>query len=123
MAVTRVDLAVAIDTFMGTPKRVAGYDSPPAWAPSFTPYERVAKYPLELEGELRGAQLYVVGFPVERDLTFRLGILFPAMVCRLDYTAETHGNSLTGYLSGAVPMTVTGPHWHRQVGHRSACDS
>jgi hypothetical protein len=106
------DLVAAVDAFMASPKRIVGYDAPPQWGPGFTPRERVMKYPLELEGELRGAQLMIVGFPRERDLQFRVGILFPGMVCRLDYTDETHGNSLTGVLSGRVPMSVTGPHYH-----------
>jgi hypothetical protein len=54
----------------------------------------------------------VVSFPRERNLKFRLGILFPAMICRLDYTDETHTNSLSGVLLHAVPRTVTGPHYH-----------
>jgi hypothetical protein len=80
--------------------------------PSFSQYEVVMKYPLEIEGELRGAQLMVVGFPRERNLKFRLGILFPAMICRLDYTDETHSNSLSGGLLRTVPFIVRGPHYH-----------
>ena len=53
-----------------------------------------------------------VGFPYQRDLKFRLGILFPAMVCRLDYTDETHANSADGVAKGLVPAMVQGPHYH-----------
>jgi len=81
-------------------------------SPGFSPHEAVMKYPLEIEGELRGAQLMVVSFPRERNLKFRLGILFPAMICRLDYTDETHPNSISGILRRAVPYAVTGPHYH-----------
>jgi hypothetical protein len=94
---TFVEIIDAVDAFMATPKRVLGHDSSPQWG-----REVVMKYPLEVEGELRGAQLMVVGFPRERKLKFRLGILFPAMVCRLDYTDEGR----------AVPYSVTGPHYH-----------
>jgi hypothetical protein len=51
-------------------------------------------------------------FPRERDLKFRLGILFPAMICRLDYADETHTNSIDGVLLRAVPYAVQGPHYH-----------
>lgn len=109
---TIADLTAAVDGFMAAPKRLVGYDAIPQWGPAFSPFETAAKYPLEVAGELRGASLMVVGFPRERDLKFRLGILFPAMVCRLDYTDETHGNSASGVLDGAVPATVIGPHYH-----------
>jgi len=109
---TIAELVDAVDAFMATPKRIVGYDSSPQWGPGFTPYELETKYPLEIEGELRGAQLMIVAFPRQRDLKFRVGILFPAMICRLDYTDETHGNSITGFLSGTVPEEVIGPHYH-----------
>ena len=106
------DIVDAVDAFMATPKRIVGYKSPPPWGPGFTPNELETKYPLEIEGELRGSRLMIIGFPRERQLTFRIGILFPAMICRLDYTDETHVNSVDGYLSGKVPEQVTGPHYH-----------
>ena len=34
------------------------------------------------------------------------------MVVRLDYTDETHANSISGVLAGVVPQTVEGPHYH-----------
>jgi len=97
---------------MASPKRIVGAEFAPQWGPGFTPHEVVAKYPLEIEGEMRGSQLSVVGFPHQRELKFRLGILFPAMICRLDYTDETHPNSIDGAMSGAVPPIVVGPHYH-----------
>jgi hypothetical protein len=109
---TVTDIVDAVDAFMATPKRIVGYNSPPPWGPGFTPNELETKYPLEIDGELRGSHLMVIGFPRERDLKFRIGILFPAMVCRLDYTDETHVNSLDGYLSDKVPEQVNGPHYH-----------
>jgi hypothetical protein len=57
-----------------------------------------------------GAQLMVVCLPRERNLKFRLGIL--AMICHLDYTDETHPNSISEFLLRAVPYVVTGPHYH-----------
>jgi hypothetical protein len=108
-----VEIIVAVDAFMAAPKRIIGYDSAPQWGPSFSQYEAATKYPLEIGGELRGAQLMVVGFPRERKLKFRLGILFPAMICRLDYTDETHPNSISGFLMHSVPYVVTGPDFTR----------
>ena len=54
----------------------------------------------------------VVAFPHQRELKFRLGIQFPGMICRLDFTAETHPNTLDGIKVGLVPPIVTGPHYH-----------
>ena len=109
---TRADLLAAVDAFMAAPKRIVGYQSPPPWGEGWHPDERVMRFPLEVGGEQGGSQLMVVGFPHQRDLKFRLGILFPGMVCRLDYTGETHANTVDGVLSGVVPATVTGPHYH-----------
>jgi hypothetical protein len=106
------EIVGAVDTFLATPKRIVGYDVAPQWGPGFSPHEVQAKYPLEIEGELRGSQLMIVGFPRERALKFRVGILFPAMICRIDYTDEMHINSLDGMLAGSVPYAVTGPHYH-----------
>jgi hypothetical protein len=107
-----VDIIAAVDAFMAAPKRIVGHDVAPQWGPGFTPHERVMKYPLEVQGEQRGAQLTVVAFPHQRDVKFRLGILFPGMICRLDFTDETHANSLSGALSRHVPPLVDGPHYH-----------
>jgi len=60
------------DAFMATQKRILGHDSVAQWGPGFSPHEAVMKYPLEIEGELRGAQLMVVSFPRERNLKFDL---------------------------------------------------
>lgn len=110
--VTIADIVGAVNVFMATPKRIVGFDTPPQWGDGYVPNEMELKYPLEIEGELRGAQLMIVGFPRERDLKFRIGILFPAMVCRLDYTDEVHGNSASGVMAGNVPAEVVGPHYH-----------
>jgi hypothetical protein len=108
---TRGEIVAAVTAYMAARKRIIGYDTAPTWGPGFSVHEVVMKYPLEVEGELRG-QLMVVGFPRERDLKFRLEILLPGPVCRLDYTDETHPNSLEGYTMGLVPLSVTGPHYH-----------
>jgi hypothetical protein len=102
-----VEITAAVDAFMVAQKRILGHDSVPEWGPGFSPHEAVMKYPLEIEGELRGAQLMVVSFPRERNLKFRLGILFPAMICRLDYTDETHWPLNRRFFRGVtVPQTL-----------------
>ena len=106
------DLLARVDTFLATPKRVAGSDSPPTWGPGFTPHEREMKYPLEIGGELPGAHLMVVCFTREQSLKFRLGILYGGMLCRLDYTDETHPNTLDGIADNGLPPVVRGPHYH-----------
>jgi hypothetical protein len=109
---TVADLVAAVDAFMATQKRIIGHDTPPQWGPGYVPAERDTRYPIEIGGELRGAQLMIVGFPHERLLKFRIGIVFGAMICRLDYTDETHQNTLDGVMGGAVPSEVAGPHYH-----------
>jgi hypothetical protein len=106
------DFVVQFDAFMATIKRIRGSDSPPVWGPGFTRYEQQMLYPLEVAGELPGAHLSIIRFPRERALKFRLGLLYGGMVCRLDYTDETHVNSLAGAGSGIVPPVVSGPHYH-----------
>ena len=69
-------------------------------------------YPLEVGGELLGAQLMILCFPQERSLKFRLGLLYGGMVCRLDYTDETHPNTLGGQAEFGLPPVVIGPHYH-----------
>jgi hypothetical protein len=56
---TVVEITAAVDAFMAAQKRILGHDSVPEWGPGFSPHEAVMKYPLEIGGELRGAQLMV----------------------------------------------------------------
>ncbi|XSC46267.1 hypothetical protein ACF1BQ_010475 [Bradyrhizobium sp. RDT10] len=73
-----------------------------------------------MAGELTGAQLMVVGFPDAGFLKFRLGILFPGAVCRLDHTDETHPNAHR-ILEDNVPVMVRGPHYHSWRVNRRFC--
>jgi hypothetical protein len=117
---TGADVAAAVDQFLSTQKVVLGVETPPAWAPGYTEHERVIHFPLEVNGEQTGAKLMVVGFPRARSLKFRLGILFPGAVCRLDYTDETHPNTMSCALDG-VPAIVIGPHYHSWRTNRRFC--
>jgi hypothetical protein len=108
---TRGDMVAAITAYMAARKRIQGFDSAPTWAPGFSPHEVVMKYPLEVGGELIG-QFWIIGFPRAKELRFRLQIVMDGPVCRLDYTDETHPNSIDGYVNGWVPMAVNGAHYH-----------
>lgn len=102
----------SIDAFMNAQKSIVGFNSAPTWMAGFGPTEETMKYPLAVNGQLTGAQLMIVRFPNERGVKFRLGILAPAMVSRLDFTNETHGNSLVSVKAKVLPAFVTGPHYH-----------
>lgn len=117
---TASDVAAAVDEFLRTPKLLAGANIPLPWASGYSPSERVVHYPLEVSGEHTGAQLMVVGFPDSRVLKFRLGILFPGAVCRLDHTDEVHPNAHRIPEDG-VPIIVRGPHYHSWAVNRRFC--
>lgn len=119
---TAADVASAVDDFLRRPKVAVGVEIPIPWAKGFNPYEKVKHYPLSIDGELTGAQLMVVSFPDARFLKFRLGILFPGAVCRLDHTDETHPNA-NRIEDDNVPMIVKGPHYHSWRVNRQFCRS
>ncbi len=97
---------------MALPKRIVGVDLPGQWVRGYRVGELEMRYPLEIEGELRDAYLMIVGFPRERGLKFRLGILCPAMVARIDFTDEVHPNAIPGWEEYGLPPAVIGPHYH-----------
>ena len=114
------DIASVVERFLKKEKRAVGVEQPIAWAPGFNEHEAVIRVPLEIDGELTGSQLMVVAFPSARTLKFRLGLLFPGAVCRLDFTDETHVNTFAAASDG-VPGIVTGPHYHSWPLNRRFC--
>jgi hypothetical protein len=106
-----VDLVSIIDHFMQADKTVLGVDQPYAWADGYSRHEKVARFPLEVEGEQPGARLEIVGFPNTNELRFRISLCFQGAICRLDYTDEYHQNSLRLDEDG-IPYVVNGPHYH-----------
>lgn len=106
-----------VDSVMAARKRVVGADVPPKWGDGWYGEEPVAKFPLEIDGEIGAAQLLVVGLPDAPGLQFRLGILVPACVCRLDHTDETHLNSHS-IPGDDVPRIVRGHHYHSWLKNR-----
>jgi hypothetical protein len=117
---TVIEIVAAVDAFLAATKIVVGAGSPVSWADGYNPNEKVIYLPLEVEGELTGAKLMVVGFPAAKSLKFRLGILFPGAVCRLDYTDETHSNTVA-HPSENLPAIVEGPHYHSWRLNRRFC--
>ena len=72
MATAR-DLATAIDAFVGAPKRIIGADQPYLWKDGRSYVERVASFPIEINGEApQAARFEVIGFPQATQLKFRL---------------------------------------------------
>jgi hypothetical protein len=101
-----------IDAFMAAEKHLVGAEAPMVWQPGGNAYEMVIKLPIEVGGEFMGANLQVTGYPRERALKYRLGIIFPPAICRLDYvTDETHSNTRAVATDG-IPGLVRGPHYH-----------
>lgn len=114
------DIASAVERFLKTEKLAVGIESPIAWAPGFNEHEVEIRIPLEIDGEQTGSQLMVVAFPAAQSLKFRIGVLFPGAVCRLDFTDETHVNSFAEK-SEAIPGIVCGPHYHSWPLNRRFC--
>ena len=109
--VSAADTVAAVDLFLHTEKVIVGAGQPVNWTPGFLEGERQVHFPLEVNGEQIGARLTVVGFPEADFLKFRLGILFPGAVCRLDFTDEVHANTAAVEEDG-IPPIVSGPHYH-----------
>lgn len=109
----RAEKVERIDAFIAARKRIVSADFQSRWEETRIPDERIMKWPLECDGEvLPGAMFAITGNPRRRDILFaRLHIFCPATVCRLDYTDETHPNTLSGQAMGLPPL-VEGPHYH-----------
>lgn len=118
--VSAADTVAAVDQFLHTEKVIVGADQPVIWNPGFLEGERQIHFPLELNGEQSGARLMVVGFPEADFLKFRLGILFPGAICRLDFTDEVHPNTASVAEDG-IPPIVSGPHYHTWKLNRRFC--
>jgi hypothetical protein len=109
---TRDELMNALDAFVAARKTIAGVVEGYNWGPGYSPGERKAIFPLEVNGELvEGARFEVVGFPESPLLKFRLSLCFNAAICRLDYTDETHANTRRVTGDGLL-AAVHGPHYH-----------
>jgi hypothetical protein len=61
---TRDELQKAIDAFVAARKSIAGVGEGYNWGPGYSPVERKAVFPIEVNGELvEGARFELVGFP------------------------------------------------------------
>lgn len=109
---TAKELIDAVDAFVAAPKTIHGAFEPYTWGPGYNQFERKTSFPLEVGGELpEAARLEIVGFPQAQALCFRLSLCYNAAICRLDYTDETHANTMKTEAEG-LPFEVTGPHFH-----------
>ena len=108
---TVAEIVRALDGFVIARKRLAGTDGPVSWVPGHSRYERVARFPIEVNGELiEGARLEVVGL-LTQGIQFRLSLCYSAAIARLDYTDETHPNARREERDN-IPHEVSGPHYH-----------
>jgi hypothetical protein len=108
---TRAQKVAQIDAFMAARKEILSPNLQGAWQPAHTPNERMLKWPLAIDGVISGG-LLVQGDPTRRDRPFfRISILCPATICRLDYTDETHPNSHR-IVGETLPAIVHGEHYH-----------
>jgi hypothetical protein len=108
----REDVVRAIEKFISSKKHIVGADRGYDWGPGYSPHERKAKFSLDFGGELNDAiRFEVIGFPQAESLKFRLSLCFHTLICRLDYTDETHTNPLDAQKLGCA-LQVTGPHYH-----------
>jgi hypothetical protein len=106
------DLVKAINAFVGAKKVILGADAAYTWGSGYSQFERRAIFPIGIEGESpEQARLEVVGFPQSQEVKFRLSLCWNAAICRLDFTDETHTNTLRQH-GDNIPYSVTGPHYH-----------
>jgi hypothetical protein len=109
---TAKELIEAVEAFLRAQKSIHGAYEPYTWGPGYSQFERKTSFPIEMNGELpEAARLEIIGFPSATSLKFRLSLCFNCAVCRLDYTDETHANTLATR-ADAIPYSVTGPHFH-----------
>jgi hypothetical protein len=109
---TAADLQAAADNFCRSRKIIRGADTGYTWRNGYNPNERQVDFPIEIDGEMPdGARLLLVGFPQAGAMKFRISLCYNAALCRLDYTDETHPNTLRKQEDN-IPPIVTGPHYH-----------
>jgi hypothetical protein len=110
---TRAEKVAQIDAFMAARKQIVSPHTQGTWQKAHSPNERQLKWPLAIDGVIHpGSGLLIVGDPTRKDrLFFRLAVLCPAAVCRLDFTDETHANSAKAPAEG-IPAIIRGEHYH-----------
>lgn len=111
------DAADLIDAFLAKPKRLLGVDVPSKWPQGWGNTERIAQYPIEIAGESSESRLQIASLNTTDEFQFRLCILMPYCISRLDHTNETHQNTLS-ILGDNIPFIVRGPHYHSWVLNR-----
>jgi hypothetical protein len=106
------ELIEAVDDFLAARKAIRGADTHYTWVPGYSQFERKTSFPIEVAGELpEAARLEIVGFPQSPSVQFRLSLCYNCAICRLDFTDETHLNTMR-IESDGIPYSVGGPHFH-----------
>jgi hypothetical protein len=106
------DFVQYVDAFLATAKRLVGTDQPPVWRPGRDDGCLRVKYPIEIDGELRGESLIVDAFPDRTPIDYHVLIEVGPAVCRVDFEPHgTHTNEIFGPIGGLSPI-VNGPHYH-----------
>jgi hypothetical protein len=110
-------IAILIDKMLGADKTIGGV---PDWK-SVNHGEHRLVMPLQIDGESSGALLEINAYPNIRELRYRVMILSPICVFRIDYVDdEPHVNPL-----GLGPYIPKGqfcePHYHSWGDNRHLC--
>jgi hypothetical protein len=108
-----------LDAFMAAQKRIVNPHVQTVWVPHHIAGEKIMSWLLEIGGEIHPhARIAVTASLIPRDaMFFRLQVLCPMALCRLDHTDEFHPNPLTCDVPG-LPNSVEGLHLHPWVPNR-----
>ena len=104
------DLRKAIDTFLVQPKRILGADAPQRWEQGWGDLERKIILPIEMDGESTGFKVQISSLSDDGGKQFRIGLMAPFCISRLDHTSEIHQNTLA-LPEEDLPFLVRGPHY------------
>lgn len=110
--VTRAEKVAQIEAFMAARKQIVSPNLQGIWQQAHSPNERMLKWPLAIDGVMESGSLLIQSDPTRRErLFFRIAILCPGAVCRLDFTDEIHSNGYRVSADG-LPAIVYGEHYH-----------
>lgn len=84
---------------------------PPRWEQGWEHQERYIILPIEIEGESTDCKRHVASLIDFEGEQFRIGLMTPFCIARLDFTQETHSNTVM-IAEDHIPILVRGPHYH-----------
>lgn len=110
-------IAKRVDHLLAQPKSLEGL---PSWHPPNQQGEARMLMPLAIGRQLTDAILEINGYPMQRNLRFRIMIRLGECVCRLDYVEdEPHMNPLDTWKDCGGQFTA--PHMHHWQDNRRYC--